>query len=276
MAVRVTPLLKAGHTEAQTAVKLFRDKWRRQVAPYLDPEVGVLTADAAYATPNLRREVRELGYVENIHRVSHADRPTSVANAEKHDRKVFQIQGYPKWRANGHREIYCVCGGSKLARRVARDRHGRAVIRTEGSCRNCGSITITAGKWRSTQNPNRYSRVLPGQEDEADLLFGNPFTFNDPLSLKNGSARFGHNEDFRGQLVTRFGLLKGKSWRRRREQAELDFLTPSPACTPWRWSSAGERRARSRRSPPSAALPHVQAHQPAVPHRSSPPRPSPS
>jgi len=36
--------------------------------------------------------------------------------------------------------------------------------------------------------------------------------------------RFGHNEGFHGALVTRFGLLKEKSWHRSREHVERDFF----------------------------------------------------
>lgn len=120
--------------------------------------------------------------------------------------------------------LYCVCGEYKLARRISRDKDGKAIVRVEGECRNCGSITITSGKWRTADKPKSFVRCLPGQENEADWSFGNPFTFNDPTAKAFGRARFGHGEGFHGHLVTRFGLLKGKSWYRRREQAQLDFL----------------------------------------------------
>ncbi|MGB7588857.1 MAG: hypothetical protein WBM00_09130, partial [Solirubrobacterales bacterium] len=132
--------------------------------------------------------------------------------------------GYRDWCANGHRELHCVCGQGKTTPRVSRDKNGRAVVRVEGECKNCGGITITSGKWRVTDNPKRFVRCLPGEEDQADWLFGNPLTFNNRIAAKFGRNRFGHGEGFHGHLVTRFGLLKGKSWYRRREQAQLDFL----------------------------------------------------
>lgn len=224
LAYRLTPLATKGHGEADTALAMFREEWQREVAPRLDPKLAVLTGDAAYKKPELRAQLRDFGIVENCHSVSHGKSETNKENAEKHDHTVFQIQGYRNWRANGHRELYCVCGQCKVARRISRDTNGRAVVRVEGDCPTCGSITITSGKWRTTDNPKSFVRCLPGEEDKADWSFGNPFTFHDPTAKAFGRARFGHGEGFHGHLVTRFGLLKGKSWYRRREQAQLDFL----------------------------------------------------
>lgn len=266
LAYRVTPLAKVGHSEADTALAMFRGEWRAQVAPYLDAKLGILTADGAYTKPALRKELREIGYVENCHSVSHGAAERSVENAAKHDAMIFQIQGYPKWRANGHRELYCVCGSHKLARRISRDKVGRAIVRIEGSCPSCGSITITSGKWRAAQNPRQFVRVLPGDEDKTDWRFGNPFTFHDTLANKFGSARFGHGEGFHGHLVTRFGLLKGKSWHRRREQAELDFLITFSCMH----ALAMEQRRRARGSITPVA-PAASPVTPLAPARAAPP-----
>ena len=65
---------------------------------------------------------------------------------------------------------------------------------------------------------------MPGEEDRADWRMGNPLTFHDPVSATYGSARFGHNEGFHGQMVTRVGLLKEKAWYRDRREAERDFF----------------------------------------------------
>jgi hypothetical protein len=224
LAYRVTPLVKTGYGESATALKIFEEEWKRAVAPYLHQDkLGILTADSAYSSRPLRAAIREIGYVENCHKVSHADRARSRRHAGKHDRIVFEIEDYPNWRANGHRELFCKCGKGKTARRVSMN-NGRAVVRTEGSCRKCGSIMVTSGKWRKAANPRRFVRILKGEEDRADWTFGNPFTFHDELAEQFGSARFGHHEGFHGHLVTRFSLLKGKAWYRRREQAELDVL----------------------------------------------------
>lgn len=224
LAYRLTPLATKEHGEGDTALAMFREEWREHVAPFLNDKLGVLTADAAYTKSELRAELRELGIVENCHPVSHGRSDTNKNNARKNDQAVFQIHGYPDWQANGHRELHCLCGEGRTVRRINRDKNGRAVVRVEGDCTNCGSITITSGKWRTADKPKRFVRCLPGEENKADLLFGNPFTFNDPSATKFGHNRFGHGEGFHGHLVTRFGLLKGKSWYRRREQAQLDFL----------------------------------------------------
>jgi hypothetical protein len=225
LSYRLTPLATTGHGEGDTALTMMREEWREQVAPHLDDKLAVLTGDAAYTKAELRAQLREVGIVENVHPVSHADREVSKENAEAHNKAVIQIQGYPNWRANGHRELYCVCGRGKTIPRVSRDKKGRAVARMEGDCEKCGSVTITSGLWRLTENPKRFVRCLPEETAaQADWLFGNPFTFNAPLGRQFGKNRFGHGEGFHGHLVTRFGLLKHKAWYRRREQAQLDFL----------------------------------------------------
>jgi hypothetical protein len=224
LAHRIVPLATKHQTEPDTAISLFREDWKEKVRPHLDPELAVLTADGAYTKQELRAELRELGIIENTHPVSNADRKTSIENAEKHNQMIWQIQGYRNWRANGHRELHCVCGQGRTVRRVSQNSEGQAVVRTEGQCSTCGSITITSGKWRAARNPRSFVRCLPEEEAQADWSFGNPFTFNDPLAKKFGRNRFGHGEGFHGHLQTRFGLLKHRAWYRRREQAQLDFL----------------------------------------------------
>jgi hypothetical protein len=225
LASRFVPLATKEEGEGDTAVAMFREEWRERVTPHLDDKLVVLTGDSAYTKAEIRIALREVGIIENVHPVSHADREVSKKNAEKNDNAVIQIQGYPDWRANGHREIYCACGKGKTTPRLTRDRKGRAVVRVEGECKNCGSITITSGLWRLTEKPKRFVRCIPGEgPEQADWLFGNPLTFNASLGRQYGKNRFGHGEGFHGHLVTRFGLLKHKAWYRRREQAQLDFL----------------------------------------------------
>ena len=93
---------------------------------------------------------------------------------------------------------------------------------------------------------------MPGESpDQADWLFGNPLTFNASLGKQYGKNRFGHGEGFHGHLVTRFGLLKGKSWYRRREQAQLDFLMVFCSMH----ALAMEQRRRSKaKTPPGLAV----------------------
>ena len=224
LACRLTPLATTGYGEGDTALAMLREEWREQVAPHLSDKLAVLTGDAAYTKGELRAALREAGIVENCHPVSHGRSETNKENAAKNNQDVIQIQGKRNWRANGHRECFCVCGAGKTIPRISRNKDGKAIVRTEGECKNCGSITITSGKWRLSDNPKRFVRCLPDEESKVDWLFGNPLTFNNRIAAKFGRNRFGHGEGFHGHLVTRFGLLKGKSWYRRREQAQLDFL----------------------------------------------------
>lgn len=243
LAYRITPLAKKGHGEADTALGLFGDQWAQQVQPHLDPEAIVLTGDAAYKKQELRAELRAHGILENCHAVSHGHSETNKRNERRVRAREFQIEDYPNWRANGHREIYCRCGDYKLAKRISLGKNGEVISRVEGECKNtCGRITITSGRWRVAEHPLRFVRCLPGEEHEADWSFGNPLTFHDPLARQYGKNRFGHGEGFHGHLQTRFGLLKHKAWYSRREQAELDFLIVFSAMH----ALAIEQRARAR------------------------------
>ena len=202
------------------------EKYAEHVAPRLPREgLSVLSADGAFAQQELRKRLRELGIVENIHLVSHGDEPRSRANAAKNNAKRIPIAGYPNWFTNGHRELKCACGAGHTYRRFGKDRHGRAVVRVEGSCKpRCGSITITSGDWRLAQNPTRWVRIDPSNPNERpDYYMGNSLTFNDPLAAEHGRRRFGHNEGFHGTLATRFGLIKDKRWFRRQAQVRTEF-----------------------------------------------------
>jgi hypothetical protein len=69
-----------------------------------------------------------------------------------------------------------------------------------------------------------HSFAAAGEEEWADWKMGNPLTFHDPVSSTYGSARFGHNEGFHGQLVTRFGLLEGKALVSRHPRSRTRLL----------------------------------------------------
>lgn len=237
LAHRLSPI---SENEAKTALAMFETDWQERVTPLLSDKLRVLTGDSAYKTPALRAQLHEIGIVDNCHAVSHAKRERSKENAKKHDAAVWQIHGYRNWRANGHRELFCVCGEGKTVPRINQDKNSRAVVRVEGDCKNCGSITITSGKWRPASKPNRFVRCRSGEE--ADYAFGNPFTFNNSRAKAFGRARFGHGEGFHGHIQTRFGLLKHKAWYRRREQAQLDFLMVF--CTMHALSIEQRKRAR--------------------------------
>ncbi len=208
-------------SERDVGVAVVRELADR-VTPRVPRQLSVLSADGGFNKQELRAELRRLGIVENIHLVSHGDEPVSRANAANNNAKRVPIEGYKDWFANGHRELVCACGAGTMIKRLSLDRHGKAVVRTEGTCRKCGSITITSGDWRKAQNPDRWVRINPqNPREKPDLLMGNPLTFNDPNASEYGRRRFGHHEGFHGALVSRFGLIKDKRWFRRIDEARI-------------------------------------------------------
>jgi len=214
------------HTsETAMGVEIFsRDLWKRLSPAPTTKNLRVLNGDAIYSSPVLRAKLRRRGIIENIHPVSHRDHNTSHETAAKRAADRIPIDGYPNWRASGHRELFCLCGKGKTAKRIELS-GGRACARVEGRCKSCGSITITSGDWRLVQNPKRFIRVMPGDpDDRRDWLFGNPLTFNDAVAAAYGRGRFGYGEGFHGALATRFGVNSGKRWYRRKAQAELEAV----------------------------------------------------
>ncbi|MGH2852615.1 MAG: hypothetical protein ACRDLF_00265 [Solirubrobacteraceae bacterium] len=273
--------------EAKTAKGILEDDWRRIVAPYLEDDlVRVMAFDAAYSGGHMRKAVHRAGFVPNCHPVSHADRPRSMANADKKAKAKLKIRCCKNWHLNGHHELFCACGQGKTMRRAEKKVNGEAVCRLEGSCPNCGPVSLTAGQWRLFGDGKTGKSVaeMSGKEraeDQAnepetaedeqaedeqaedqengkkkkkkkavtDWRIGNPLTYDDPLSAKYGSARFGHNEGWHGQLVSRFGLLKEKAWVRDRRQSERDLLQVFCAMH----ALAKEQRRRSGQNPMPAA-----------------------
>jgi hypothetical protein len=222
LAYRLVPL---NASEKDAGVELLKD-WERNVLPHLgERRLTVLTADGGFNKPLLRAKARELGMLENIHLASHADVKKSRDNvATRNNTRIpFNDPRYKHWFANGHREVFCE-HGTPAKKRVGLDSNGRTVSRVEGRCdKGCGSITITSGAWKKTQNPNRFSRCLPGESAaDRDWPLGNPLTFNGREAGEYGRRRFGHNEGFHGALVSRFQLNKGKRWFRRLDQARAD------------------------------------------------------
>ena len=206
-------------SERTTALDLIRDELEEVIGLLGERELRVLTADGGFTKGELRRELRKLGIVENIHPVSHADSDRARANAAKHDKRRYPITGY-KWFTNGHRELKCKCGKGTTAKRVTLGPKQTAIVRVEGHCGKCGNITITSGDWRLAQNPSRWVRINPQNPDERpDFLMGNPLTYNDVVASEYGNGRFGRHEGFHGAMATRFQILKQKRWFRRRDQA---------------------------------------------------------
>jgi hypothetical protein len=219
---RLTPIQD---DEEYTASEILEDEWRRVVAPYLcEDKVRVMAADGAYSGPTMRASVHRAGFVPNTHTVSHGKRDRSVNYAAERRAARLAIRGCKDWHLNGLFELFCRCGEGKTYRRVGKKRNGEAVARLEGECPNCKSISLTAGQWRMYNGSKGVAKVLPGEKHEIDWRVGNPLTFDDPVSERYGTARYGHGEGFHGALVTRFGLLKEKAWYRERRQAERDVM----------------------------------------------------
>jgi len=223
LAARLVPLAT---NEAKVATAIMREEFKRDVATYLDPtKVGVMKGDAGYNARGFRMAAHSIGYVPNTHHVSHADRERSKNRAAKTKASVYRINGKPNWKLNGHNELSCRCGtrGKKDAHRRA---DGSVSASVAGWCKSCGSVSLVAGQWRKAQKTNLVVKVLPGEEHRADWKIGNPLTFNDPLSKKYGSERFGHGEGFHGALAAgRFKLLDKPKWYSDIRQAERDFFS---------------------------------------------------
>jgi hypothetical protein len=209
-------------SEKTTALEMVAGDFARDVAPLLKGKIKVLTADGAFHQPELRAELRRHGVVENIHLVSHAKKPRSVERATKFDERRHDIEGYPLWSANGHREIFCACGKG-VSKRINVGKNGEARVGVFGQCKKrCGSISVTSGDWRFTED-DRFVRCNPDDAvKERDWAFGNPLTFNDLNASEYGRKRFGRGEGFHGTLSNRFKLIYYKRWFRRASQARIE------------------------------------------------------
>jgi hypothetical protein len=214
-------------SEKEIGLRVVED-YGRNVRPHLDPDkLNVMVADNGFNSPNIRRAARGAGLIEQIHHASHGRRYHPGNNAETRDGKRWSIDGYPNWFSNGHREIFCRCGGFSRSKENFVGRDGVPVNRILGSCDNCGHISITSGHWRTVQNKGKvgqtgWVRVLPGEEGEADLSFGNSLTYHDPVAEIYGNKRFAHNEGFNSTLSDRFRFNRHKRWFRRKAQVETD------------------------------------------------------
>jgi len=188
-----------------------------------EPELRVLTTDAGFHSQTTRKALREIGVLENTHLSSASNAPSTQKSAEKRTLNRFKIDGYPKWRATGDREIVCECGQGKTSRLAGLDpKTGKARARIKGECSDCGSILITSGLWRLS--PSRgFVKCLPHEHDRAEWNFGNPLTFTDPLAIQYGRRRFNSQEGaFGSQFTQRFKLLKSKRWFYRQTQVNLE------------------------------------------------------
>jgi Transposase DDE domain len=215
------------HGESKCGTRVL-EEFGQEVAPHLDrTKMNVLVADGGFQSPELRRAARDASLLEQVHFASHGDKQESKKNVRERNADVRLIDGYPNWFANGHREIFCRCGGGKISKDLG-TRKGRPFSRVTGECDKCGHISITSGQWRSVQNmggvvgQNGWMRVLPGEQGKPDLAFGNPLTFNDPVAEVYGKQRFALNEGLNSNLSDRFRFNRHKRWFRRRVQVETE------------------------------------------------------
>ena len=217
------PKMQDGESTVATEIALNEAAAVMALIPMERRKLGVMTADSNFRGKHLRRALREIGMIDNIHTVSH--KRASRDRAEDFRADQHHIEGYPNWFTDGHRQLYCACGNGYTFARAKLRSKGRAVARVEGSCTNCGSITVTSGKWKLAANPRRWKKVNladPLDVAEADPLMGNPLTFDDPLSNAFGNRRFWHCEGLFGTLWKRW-RLGDKRWFRTVHQAEAEI-----------------------------------------------------
>lgn len=105
-----------------------------------------------------------------------------------------------------------------------------------------------SGLWRLSDN-TKFVKCLPDEHDEAEWDFGNPLTFDDPLSNAYGRHRFNGQEGaFGSQFTQRFGLLKNKRWFYRQSQVDLEVaavVTITHALSLERWRRKEQSFART-------------------------------
>ena len=102
--------------------------------------------------------------------------------------------------STAHHELFCKCGQGKTLRRAEKqNKSGEAVARLEGSCTNVRlHLADGWGMAGTISNRKAVTKAASDEKAKLDWRVGNPLTFNDPLSAKYGSCRFGQDEGFHG------------------------------------------------------------------------------
>lgn len=220
------------HKSERAAAERVLNDYKENVLPHRDPKtLSVCTADGGFSSPALRHQMQALRIAPNIHKASHGGAERSMLNVARLNADWLHFEHpskphYRQWMANGHGEIVCQCGLSTSERIFNVTDSGHLAIATRGHCKSCGTVTITAGKWRRAQNPARYVRAFNGDGDPA---VGNSLTFNDGIAREYGKDRFGWGESVHATLERRFGLLKQKSWMRSKTEVETEFAIAASA-----------------------------------------------
>lgn len=247
----ISPLHK-GETEA--AQRVFED-YETHVHPHRGQRtISVCTADGGFNSHKLRAQMQALRIIPNVHKASHSNQERTRENVERLSNNWIPFvhparPNYAKWLTNGLGQIACSCGAGSTERIFNVSKTGALTIATKGVCQSCGTVTITAGKWRRAQNPSRVVRAF-GQP--ADPAIGNPLHYFDPLARELGKDRFGWGESLHATLMRRFGLLKPRSFMRSGCEVETQFAIATSAISVLLLERAA-RRGESQRALPAAA-----------------------
>lgn len=209
--------------EKTNGLALIEKQFIPKILPRLPKQSGVLTCDGGFQSPRIRIAARRARLLENIHFSSHCfTSDEEAASVGKRNKRLYAIEGYPNWKANGHREVKCRCG-RWCGKRINILGNGSLSVRLEGKCPKCGSITLTSGDWRLAKHPDRFVRCMPNERlEDRDWALGNPLTFNNPEAAAYGKVRFSRNEGFHSLLTKRFRLLEERRWLKNQTEARID------------------------------------------------------
>jgi hypothetical protein len=211
--------------EVEALLDIAREDLPRIRARTDADSIGVITMDGAFRGPRVRRAMRKLGYIENVHNTAKGEDEATTSRVDDYRERPVPIEGYPNWRANFLRELFCMCGNGDTFARPRMLADGSVSVSVEGACATCGPIHITSGDWKVAKNPRRYVMVNPNDntpEKDIDLLFGNPLTHDDKRSAAYGRNRYSQGEGGQGSATTRFNLFKDRAYYMRVNQARLD------------------------------------------------------
>jgi hypothetical protein len=223
----ISPLNESERTAAQ---RVF-DRYAEDVLPSRGQKtISVCTTDVGFTSPRVRRRLQELRIVPNMHEASTADRESSIEQAERRDAEKIPFKHpskphYANWFVTGHAAIDCNCGKGSIERIFEVGKSGKLTIAARGNCKTCGSVQITAGKWRASKERKR---IVLAFDERNEPEIGNSLTFRDPIAREYGKDRFGWNESVHATLHRRFGLLR-ESWNRSKTEVEIEFAIVASA-----------------------------------------------
>jgi hypothetical protein len=192
--------------------------------PLLGDLIGVLSADGNFTGKALRLLCRSLGLIDNFNKLirgtgtaqdepepstewddqrssQNGDQPQETAD----DKWPLPLDGHANYFVTRTHDIVCKCRRCSAGRRFHTNADGSITPSVELTCQECGHATITSGRYRYAQNPNRYARV--GPEGGGDLTVGHSFTRTDPLAYKYAKTRFSLGEGLFGAFAQRYRLL---------------------------------------------------------------------